>query len=109
MFSNHGASCKEIFSCVGVFGYLHFRVNELTESVLQIHSIVAGMSLKDTYTFGEQNSTYHTGKWYQSTASEIIINYSALNELSNYTLEIECRNVELLHNQDALVYFQRNS
>ena len=105
--SNHGSSCKETFSCNGVFGYLYFRVNELTESLLQIHAIVAGSNLKETYDFGDQNSIYLTKKWYQSTASEIIIDYSAFNKSSKYTLEVECRNIELLHNQDALIYFQR--
>ena len=107
IFSNEGSSCKETFSCNGVLGYLYFRVNELTESLLQIHAIVAGANLIETYDFGDTNSTYLTKKWYQSTASEIIIDYSASNKSSKYSLEVECRNIELLHNQDALVYFQR--
>ena len=107
IFSNEGSSCKETFSCNGVLGYLYFRVNELNESVLQIHAIVAGSNLIETYDFGDKNSTYLTKKWYHSTASEIIIDYSAFNKSSKYTLEVECRNIELLHNQDALVYFQR--
>ena len=107
MFSNEGSSCKETFSCNGVLGYLYFRVDDLSESLLQIHAIVAGSNLIETYDFGDTNSTYLTKKWYQSTASEIIIDYSAFNKSSKYILEVECRNIELLHNQDALVYFQR--
>jgi len=41
--------------------------------------------------------------------SKIIIDYTAFDKSSNYTLQVECRNIELLHNQDALVYFQRKS
>ena len=76
IFSNGGSSCKETFSCNGVLGYLYFRMKELTDSKLQIHAIVAGANLKETYDFGDKNSIYLTKKWYQSTASEIIIDYS---------------------------------
>lgn len=107
IFSNRGSSCKETFSCNGVLGFLYFRVNELTDSLLQIHAIVAGSNLIETYEFGDNNSTLVTKKWYKSTSSEIIIDYTAFNRSSNYSLEVECRNIELLHNQDALVYFQR--
>ena len=107
VFSNQGSSCKETFSCDGVLGFLYFRVNELTDSLLQIHAIVAGSNLIETYVIGDNNSTFVTKKWYKSTSSEIIIDFTAFNRSSNYSLEVECRNIELLHNQDALVYFQR--
>ena len=74
IFSNEGSPCKETFSCNDVLGYLYFRLKELTDSKLRIHAIVAGTNLKETYDFGD--STYLTKKWYQSTASEIIIDYS---------------------------------
>ena len=107
IFSNQGSSCKETFSCNGVLGFLYFRVNELTKSTLQIHAIVAGANLIETYDFEDNKSTYLMRKWFKSSSSEIIIDYTAFNQSSNYTLEVECRNIELLHNQDALVYFQR--
>ena len=76
-------------------------------STLQIHAIVAGANLIETYDFVDNKSTYLMRKWFKSSSSEIIIDYTAFNQSSNYTLEVECRNIELLHNQDALVYFQR--
>ena len=90
-------------------GILYYRVDELYRSLLKIHDIVAGTNIKETYEFGTSNNTYQFGQWYQSTSSQIIVDYSAVDELSNYTLNVECRNIELLHNQDALVYFQRKS
>ena len=109
VFSNKGASCKETFSCNGVMGILYYRVDEVHRSLLNIHAIVGGSNLKETYDFGTINSTYQLGQWYQSTSSQVIIDYNAFDEFSNYTLNVECRNIELLHNQDALVYFQRKS
>ena len=150
VFSNQGASCKEKFTCDGVLSILFFRVGQVNRSQLKIHTIVAGANLIETYEFrskdyflikeaglgGAANNTYQFGQWYQSKASEVIIDfrwgvrtdyywtqfecsnlhgsirhllYSAIDILSNYTLEVECRNIELLHNQDALVYFQRKS
>ena len=90
-------------------GILFYQVDGVHRSVLKIHAIVAGANIKETYEFGTSNNTYQFGKWYQSASSEIIIDYSAFGEFSNYTLNVECRNIELLHNQDALVYFQRKS
>ena len=90
-------------------GYLFYRVDEVHRSLLKIHAIVAGSNIKETYELGTTNSTYQIGRWYQSMSSQIIIDYSAFDEFSNYTLNVECRNIELLHNQDALVYFQRES
>ena len=141
IYSNEGNSCRESFSCDGHFGILYFRVDQLTKSLLQIHSIVADANvmgkdfqtflpvsssievhdgvylrclvwaslIKDTYEFGITNSTYQVETWYQSMSSKIIIDYTAFDKLSNYTLQVECRNIELLHNQDAIVYFQRES
>ena len=71
--------------------------------------LVRASLIKDTYEFGNTNSTYQVETWYQSMSSEIIIDYTAFDKLSNYTLQVECRNIELLHNQDALVFFQRKS
>ena len=90
-------------------GILYYRVDEVHRSLLRIHAIVGGTNLKETYEFGTSNNKYQLGKWYQSASSQIIIDYSAIYEFSNYTLNVECRNIELLHNQDALVYFQRKS
>lgn len=90
-------------------GILYYRVDEVHRSLLKIHAIVAGSNIKETYEFGTPNNTYKFGQWYQSTSAQIIIDYSALDESSNYKLNVECRNIELLHNQDALVYFQRKS
>ena len=90
-------------------GILYYRVDEVHRSLLNIHAIVGGSNLKETYDFGTINSTYQLGQWYQSTSSQVIIDYNAFDEFSNYTLNVECRNIELLHNQDALVYFQRKS
>ena len=92
-----------------MLGYLFYRVDEIYRSLLKIHAIVAGSNIKETYKLGTTNSTYQIGRWYQSMSSQIIIDYSAFDEFSNYTLNVECRNIELLHNQDALVYFQRES
>ena len=80
----------------------------MNESLLQIHAIVAGANVIETYEFGSGTS-FKSKEWYQSRASEVIIDYTAFDQSSNYTLEVECRNIELLHNQDALVYFQRKS
>ena len=71
--------------------------------------LVRASSFQDTYEFSTANSTYQVETWYQSISSKIIIDYTAFDKLSNYTLQVECRNIELLHNQDALVYFQRKS
>ena len=71
--------------------------------------LVQASLIQDTYEFSNENSTYQVETWYQSMTSKIIIDYTAFDELSNYSLEVECRNIELLHNQDALVYFQRES
>ena len=71
--------------------------------------LVRASSIQDTYEFSSANSTYQVETWYQSISSKIIIDYTAFDKLSNYTLQVECRNIELLHNQDALVYFQRES
>ena len=94
-------------------GILFYRVDELHRSLLKIHAIVGGTNLRETYEFGTSRSSNNTvstnqlGHWYQSSSSQIIIDYTAFSEFSNYTLNVECRNIELLHNQDALVYFQR--
>ena len=81
----------------------------MNESLLQIHAIIAGANVIETYEFGNGRTSYNSKEWYQSRASQVIIDYTAFDQLSNYTLEVECRNIELLHNQDALVYFQRKS
>ena len=109
IFSNEKESCKEKFTCDGVLGFLFFQVQEVENSLLQIHSVVNGAKIFNTYDFGDENRLYQTKQWYQSMASEIIIDFIAEDKSSNFTLDVECRNIELLHNQDALVYFQRKS
>ena len=109
IFSSKKESCKEKFTCDGVLGFLFFQVQEVENSLLQIHSVVNGAKIFNTYNFGDKNRLYQTKQWYQSMASEIIIDFRAEDESSNFTLNVECRNIELLHNQDALVYFQRKS
>ena len=81
----------------------------MKNSLLQIHSIVNGVNIAKTYEFGDKNRLHETQQWYQSMASEIIIDFKGENKASIFTLNVECRNIELLHNQDALVYFQRKS
>ena len=71
--------------------------------------LVLPSSIQDTYEFSNVDSTYQVERWYQSVSSKIIIDFTAFDKSSNYTLQVECRNIELLHNQDALVYFQRKS
>ena len=90
-------------------GFLFFQVQEVKYSLLQIHSIVNGANIANTYDFGDENRLHETKQWYQSMASEIIIDFKAENQSSTFILNVECRNIELLHNQDALVYFQRKS
>ena len=89
IFSNQGESCKEKYTCEGILAILYFRVRQVNRSQLKIHAIVAGSNLMETYEFiskdyflfkeassgGATNNTYQFGQWYQSKASEIIIDF----------------------------------
>ena len=103
--SNSQFTCKQKYVCNGYFPILYWRLKELKESVLRIHSIVAGAKIETSHQF---NGDSFESKWHQSKSPEILVDFLPSFSSASFSLEVECRNIEILHDYNALILFQRN-
>ena len=102
---NNASTCKQFFTCNGYFPILYWRLKDLRQSILKIHSIFAGATIETNHQFTSEN--FKVENWHQSKSPDILIDFISTNSSSSFSLEVECRNIEVLNDFNALVLFQR--